>query len=102
MAKPLPVKRTGAAPLSSATEARLREEGRRDALDEADRTMLATLITLDRRQQAQGEQLMAMAGQLSIIVDWIRSQQHAGNGHSSGVDPMAATMLAMPEGDEDG
>lgn len=61
MARPLPVKRAAAMPLPSREEARLREEGRREALDAADRSLHSTLITLDRRQQAQGEQLLELA-----------------------------------------
>jgi hypothetical protein len=85
-------------PIPVPTEAAIREQARQEALDEADRTMLATLVTLDRRQQAQGEMLMSIATQVAEIAAWVRAQQQAGNGHA--VDPLARTMPASQNGDD--
>jgi hypothetical protein len=90
MGRNIPAKR--AMPIPGPTEAAIREQARQEALDEADRTMLATLVTLDRRQQAQGEMLMSIATEVAEIAAWVRSQQQAGNGHH--VDPLARTQPA--------
>lgn len=94
MAKPLPAKRA-AMPIDGPTEKAIRDDERQRVLDDADRKMLATLITLDRRQVAMGEQLVGIAGQVAEIIEWVRSQRathRPGNGH--GVDPLGATVPA--------
>lgn len=98
-----------APPLTGPTERAIREDERQRVLDEADRTMLATLITIDRRQVQQGQQLLEMAMAANArhadtlarldaierrqaeILAVLRGEKPA-NGHA--VDPMAATMAA--------
>lgn len=91
-----------APPLSGPSEAALREQGRREALDEADRTMLATLITLDRRQQAQGEVLIGIAARLDSLDRRVGQLVAALTRPpaSEPVDPLARTVAAVEESHE--
>lgn len=92
MARPLPVKRA-ARPLPGPTEHAIREQARREALDEADRQMHATLGLIRDHVIVLGQRMDTMAAHLAEVVAWVRAQQQAGNGHA--VDPLARTVSAV-------
>ena len=103
-----------ARPITGPTEQAIRDDERSRALDDAERTMLATLITIDRRQQQQGQALLELAQaenarhaevmarldrmELALAALVSRVTGHPGNGsahHASDpVDPLARTIAA--------